>query len=93
MRQQNWCNVDNAVIAANWQSDNDYYAMATIPGGMYTGTDKDVTTTFGVGATFVSSSTRTSPDVVYQIVKAVFERFQAGSRRCTRLSVILIRNS
>ena len=35
--------------------DNDYYRTATIPGGMYRGTDTD-TKTFGVGATFVSSS-------------------------------------
>jgi len=52
----------------------DYYAMATIPGGMYTGTDADVET-FGVGATFVAS-TKTSPDVVYEMVKAVFGNFK-----------------
>ena len=63
-------NVDNDVIK-KLASDNDYYAMATIPGGMYKGTDNDVTT-FGVGATFVAS-TKTSPDVVYEIVKAVFD--------------------
>ncbi len=53
--------------------DNDYYRKATIPGGMYTGTDSDVET-FGVGATFVSS-TRVSEDVAYVIVKSVFENF------------------
>ena len=63
-------NVDNDVIK-KLAADNDYYAMATIPGGMYKGTDNDVTT-FGVGATFVAS-TNTSPDVVYEIVKAVFD--------------------
>ena len=63
-------NVDNDVIR-KLAADNDYYAMVTIPGGMYKGTDKDVTT-FGVGATFVAS-TKTSDDVVYAIVKAVFE--------------------
>ena len=51
----------------------DYYSMTTIPGGMYTGTPDDVET-FGVGATFVSSS-KTSPEVVYEIVKSVFENF------------------
>ena len=51
----------------------DYYAMATIPGGMYNGTPDDVTT-FGVGATFVAS-TKTSEDVVYEVVKAVFDNF------------------
>jgi TRAP transporter TAXI family solute receptor len=54
-------------------SENAYYRMATIPGGMYRGSDQDVQT-FGVGATFVSS-TGTSPDVVYEVVKAVFENF------------------
>jgi TRAP transporter TAXI family solute receptor len=53
--------------------DNPYYRIATIPGGMYAGSDADVQT-FGVGATFVSS-TNTPPDTVYQVVKAVFENF------------------
>ena len=54
-------------------ADNDYYRTATIPGGMYRGTDTD-TQTFGVGATFVSSS-KVPEDVIYQVVKAVFENF------------------
>lgn len=54
-------------------AENDYYRTATIPGGMYTGSDADVTT-FGVGATFVSS-TNTPDDVVYHVVKSVFENF------------------
>ena len=53
--------------------DNDYYRHATIPGGMYRGTDDD-TETFGVGATFVSSSD-VPAEVVYVVVKAVFENF------------------
>jgi TRAP transporter TAXI family solute receptor len=64
--------VDNEQIRA-LAADNAFYSMATIPGGMYTGTDNDVTT-FGVGATFVTS-TATSDEVVYEIVKAVFENF------------------
>jgi len=55
-------------------SKNAYYAKATIPGGMYTGTDADVST-FGVAATFVSS-TDTDEDTIYQVVKAVFENFK-----------------
>ena len=55
-------------------AENPYYRHATIPGGMYRGTDGDVNT-FGVGATFVSS-TNTSAETVYQVVKAVFENFQ-----------------
>ncbi len=54
-------------------ADNPYYAKATIPGGMYKGTDSDVQT-FGVKATFVSSSD-VPADVVYQVVKAVFDNF------------------
>jgi len=54
-------------------ADNSFYRKATIPGGMYTGTDKD-TATYGVGATFVSS-TKTTDDTVYAVVKAVFENF------------------
>jgi len=53
--------------------DNAYYRHATIPGGMYRGSDADVET-FGVGATFVSS-TNTAPEVMYEVVKAVFENF------------------
>ncbi len=54
-------------------AENDYYAAATIPGGMYSGTDADVQT-FGVKATFVTSAD-VPDDVVYEVVKAVFENF------------------
>ena len=54
-------------------ADNPYYRVATIPGGMYRGNPDDVKT-FGVGATFVSS-TKTDADVVYHVVKAVFDNF------------------
>ncbi len=54
-------------------ADNPYYRTATIPGGMYRGTDSD-TKTFGVGATFVSSA-KVPEDVIYNVVKAVFENF------------------
>jgi TRAP transporter TAXI family solute receptor len=50
-----------------------YYAKATIPGGLYAN-NPQVTTTYGVLATMVSSS-KVSPDVVYNIVKATFENF------------------
>ncbi|NDV98742.1 TAXI family TRAP transporter solute-binding subunit [Salipiger sp. PrR002] len=52
-------------------SENPFYRTATIPGGMYRGNDED-THTFGVGATFVSSED-VPEDVVYEVVKAVFE--------------------
>ncbi len=51
-------------------ADNSYYRTATIPAGMYNN-KKDVMT-FGVGATFVSSAA-VSNDVVYVVVKAVFD--------------------
>ena len=53
--------------------DNAYYSEATIPGGMYSGNGNDVKT-FGVGATFVSSDA-VPEEVVYELVKAVFENF------------------
>ncbi|MGI9372819.1 MAG: TAXI family TRAP transporter solute-binding subunit [Hyphomicrobiales bacterium] len=52
-----------------------YYRHATIPGGLYRGVDDDVKT-YGVAATFVTSSD-VSEDVIYQVVKAVFENFDA----------------
>ncbi len=58
--------------------DNPYYRKAVIPGGMYRGSDEDVTT-FGVAATFVSS-TDVPDDVVYAVVKAVFENFDSFKR-------------
>jgi len=64
--------VDGPAIA-KLVADNDYYRTATIPGGMYRGTPED-TKTFGVGATFVSSSD-VPADVIYNVVKAVFENF------------------
>ncbi|WP_102110231.1 TAXI family TRAP transporter solute-binding subunit [Oceaniglobus roseus] len=54
-------------------NDNPFYAWATIPGGMYQGTDEDVKT-FGVKATFVTSAD-VPEDVVYEVVKAVFDNF------------------
>jgi TRAP transporter TAXI family solute receptor len=53
--------------------DNDYYRTATVPGGMYRGNPAD-TKTFGVGATFVSSA-KVPANVIYIVVKAVFENF------------------
>jgi TRAP transporter TAXI family solute receptor len=66
-------NVDGDIIA-DIVDEFPYYFWATIPAGMYNN-DEDVTT-FGVGATFVSS-TATPDDVVYTVVKAVFDNFDA----------------
>ncbi|MFO7713198.1 TAXI family TRAP transporter solute-binding subunit [Desulfosarcina sp.] len=53
--------------------DNAYYRYATLPGGMYRGTDTD-TKTFGVGATFVSSA-KVPEEIIYNVVKAIFDNF------------------
>jgi TRAP transporter TAXI family solute receptor len=50
-----------------------YYAMATIPAGLYPN-NPQATTTYGVLATFVSSS-KVPADTIYQVVKAVFDNF------------------
>lgn len=65
-------NVDGAPIE-KLIADNSYYRKAVIPGGMYRGNDADAVT-FGVGATFVSSA-KVPEEVIYQVVKAVFENF------------------
>ncbi len=56
-------------------NENSFYRSAVIPGGMYRGNKND-TATFGVGATFVSS-TNTPDKVMYQVVKSVFENFDS----------------
>jgi TRAP transporter TAXI family solute receptor len=53
---------------------NPYFSKAVIPGGMYAGNSDDVAT-FGVRATFVTSAA-VPDEVVYQVVKAVFENFE-----------------
>ncbi|MEO1649542.1 MAG: TAXI family TRAP transporter solute-binding subunit [Pseudomonadota bacterium] len=53
-------------------ADNSYYRKATIPAGMYNN-ESDVTS-FGVGATVVTSA-KVPEEVVYVVVKAVFENF------------------
>ncbi|MBQ0832434.1 TAXI family TRAP transporter solute-binding subunit [Marinobacter sp.] len=75
---------DSVLVNVNNESakklidDNPYYRKAVIPGGMYRGSDDDVTT-FGVAATFVSS-TNVPDKVVYEVVKAVFENFDSFKR-------------
>jgi uncharacterized protein len=54
-------------------AEKPYYAKAVIPGGLYPN-NPDATTTYGVLATVVAS-TKTPPDTVYQVVKAVFDNF------------------
>jgi TRAP transporter TAXI family solute receptor len=51
--------------------DKPYYAVATIPGGMYPN-NSQATTTYGVQATVVSSA-KVPDEVVYTVVRTVFE--------------------
>lgn len=57
---------------------NDFYAKATIKGGMYKGSSSDVST-FGNAATMVTSSD-VDNETVYQVVKAVFDNFDRFKR-------------
>ncbi|MBW6508343.1 MAG: TAXI family TRAP transporter solute-binding subunit [Desulfuromonadales bacterium] len=59
-------------------AERDYYRSAIIPAGMYRGNNQD-TKTFGVGATFVSSA-KVPEDVIYHVVKAVFDNFEDFKR-------------
>ena len=58
--------------------DNPYYTFATIPGGMYQDNPDDVMT-FGVRATVVSSA-EVDADLIYAVVKAVFENLDEFRR-------------
>jgi TRAP transporter TAXI family solute receptor len=55
-------------------ADYPYYAKAMIPGGLYRGNDS-ATPTFGVRATLVTTAA-TPDDLVYLVVKSVFENFE-----------------
>ncbi|GIX28235.1 MAG: C4-dicarboxylate ABC transporter substrate-binding protein [Burkholderiales bacterium] len=54
--------------------ENPYYAKVEIPGGLYNN-NPDPVPTYGVLATLVTSS-KVPADVVYQVVKAVFDNFE-----------------
>ncbi|MDX5445366.1 MAG: TAXI family TRAP transporter solute-binding subunit [Zoogloeaceae bacterium] len=55
-------------------AERPYYAKVEIPGGIYNN-NPNPTPSYGVLATFVTSSS-VSNDVVYNLVKAVFENFE-----------------
>jgi TRAP transporter TAXI family solute receptor len=67
-------------------AERPYYRTATIPGGMYRGNPED-TQTFGVGATFVSSAD-VPENVIYNVVKAVFDNFNEFKRLHPAFSVL-----
>jgi len=74
----NTCDVDfvdlTGPVIDKLIEENPFYRVAVVPAGMYKGQDADLTT-FGVGATFISSSD-VSDEVVYTVVKAVFDNFE-----------------
>lgn len=74
----NTCDVDfvdvQGPVIDKLIEDNPFYRTAAIPAGMYKGQDAD-NNTFGVGATFVSSAD-VPDEVVYVVVKAVFDNFE-----------------
>jgi TRAP transporter TAXI family solute receptor len=55
-------------------AEKPYYAKATIPAGLYPN-NPQATDTYGVLAVLVASS-KTSPDTIYVVVKAVFDNFE-----------------
>ncbi len=52
-----------------------YYAMTSIPGGMYRGNGEEIRT-FGIKATLVTTSD-VDDETVYQLTKAVFDNFDS----------------
>lgn len=56
-------------------ASNSAYAAATIPGGLYPGNEEDIAS-WGPKATFVADA-NTSDEVVYVLVKSIFENFDA----------------
>lgn len=68
----------NDDIVRQLVEEHDYYRMVQVPGGLYRGNEEGAET-FGVAATFVSS-TAVPDEVIYEIVKAVFENFETFKR-------------
>ncbi len=62
----------NSDVEKKLVNDNPFYAFANIPAGTFYKSQKQDAVTFGVMATFVSSAA-VSEDVVYEVVRAVFE--------------------
>lgn len=71
--EANFVAVDGPVVDA-LVKEFPFYGTTVIPGGMYKGNPDD-TPTFGVLASFVSS-TATSADTIYAVVKGVFDNFE-----------------
>jgi len=63
-----------------------YFGYATIPAGLYPNNPQE-TRTFGVLATFVSSS-KVPADTIYHVVKAVFDNFDEFKKLHPALAVL-----
>mgnify|MGYP001188260404 FL=1 len=66
----------NSSIEKGLVGKNPYYAFAKIPAGVFYKSQKSDATTFGVKATFVSSSD-VDAGTVYEVVRAVFENLDS----------------
>ncbi|MCK5881073.1 MAG: TAXI family TRAP transporter solute-binding subunit [Sinobacterium sp.] len=67
-------------------AEKSYFVSTNIPAGMYKGNDAD-NVSIGAKATFVTSS-KVSNDIVYTVVKAVFDNFSRFQRLHPALSSI-----
>jgi len=68
--------------------ENSYYTNAVVPGGMYRGTESEVST-FGVSAALMSSST-TDPNTVYLLVKNVFTNLNTMKKMHPAFSMLSV---
>jgi TRAP transporter TAXI family solute receptor len=66
--------------------ENPFYAYATIPGGLYPNNPQE-TRTFGVQATLVSSA-KVPADIVYTVVKGVFDNLEEFKKLHPALAVL-----
>ena len=66
--------VDDAIID-KLIKDNSFYTKATVPGGTYRGSNKDITT-LGVHASLMASSS-TEPETIYLLVKSIVENIES----------------
>jgi len=66
-------NVSGEKISALINNSN-HYRKVVIPGGTYRGSEQDIST-FGVAATIITTA-KLNDDVVYQLVKSIFENHQ-----------------
>lgn len=76
----------NSDAIRDFVNERPYYVMTTIPSGTYTGVDKDVET-YAVTATVVTN-TGASEDMVYDLVKTIFENLSELQKAHKAFSVL-----